>query len=287
MTRRAMLRGPAGANPQPCALPEDQAARLRSRGVRLEAYLGESAEEHLDRLDTELMALFRDTADPGDFDALYRHARARLFSWMRWLVRQYRASIDPLDLLQDTFVNVYRYAASFRTGGPVSFRCWVRTIAANVVRRELADRPRRALKNLPLPADELVDPGRGPPLRLVAGEETVLLCKAWLLFLQHYSLAFESLSARDRLALDLVEVQGLSYLETGALLGVGPSNMKMIMLRSRRRLQERMRKSMSLEREVAAKRPPRSAASRRAAPPDSRALRSAPSLRSAPTLRSA
>jgi len=217
---------------------------LRARGVSLYNLPDESDEHRDDRIDTELMALFRDTAQREAFDALYQHSRGRLFAWLRWLLREQHARLDAIDLLQDTYVNVYRYASSFRSDHAGSFRSWVRTIAANVVRRARASVPRQAAVDIAARGPEPIDRRPGPQLRVVQGEERVHLRQAWLLFLEHYARAFDSLSPRDRRALELVEVEGHTYVETGALLGVGASNMKMIMLRARRRLQNRMRASM-------------------------------------------
>ena len=217
---------------------------LGARGVSLGALPGEKSASHRDRLDTELMALFRDTGSDEAFEALYRHARGRVAQWLRWLVSRRRCTLDPLDLLQDTFVNVYRYAHSFRSEHRRSFRSWVRTIAANAMRRALAVAPRQSVLDLPLDLQDPVDPCGGPPSALVSDEETMALKEAWMLFLQHYARAYGTLSPRDRRALELVEVCGLSYAQTSDRLGVGASNMKMIMLRSRRRLQKAMRSRM-------------------------------------------
>jgi len=217
---------------------------LGARGISLEPLPDERAPSHRDRLDTELMALFRDTGSDEVFDLLYRHARGRVFQWVRWLVSQRRCALDPVDLLQDTFVNVYRYAHSFRSEGNKSFRAWVRTIAANALRRALSVAPRQLVHDLPLELQEPVDPTGGPQAALAADEETASLREAWYLFLQHYARAYQTLSPRDRRALELVELAGLTYAETAERLGVGSSNMKMIMLRSRRRLHKQMRSAM-------------------------------------------
>lgn len=217
---------------------------LRARGVCLYNLPDETDEQRADRIDTELMALFRDTAQTEAFEALYEHSRGRMFTWLRWLLREQHARLDALDLMQDTYVNVYRYASSFRSDHPSSFRSWVRTIAANVVRRARAGIPRQASAEHAVPVPEPIDVRPGPQLRVVHGEEHAQLHQAWLLFLEHYGRAFDALSPRDRRALELVELEGRTYAETGELLGVGPSNMKMIMLRARRRLQNRMRASM-------------------------------------------
>jgi DNA-directed RNA polymerase specialized sigma24 family protein len=125
---------------------------------------------------------------------------------------------------------------------------WVRTVAANVLRRAAQRRSRFSLQELPEGLQEPADRGAAPLRRLLDGEECRRLEQAWVLFLLHYARAYGALRERDRRALELVEVRGLSYAETGARLRVGPSNMKMIMFRSRQRIVHRMRLGMGLER---------------------------------------
>jgi RNA polymerase sigma factor (sigma-70 family) len=223
--------------------------QLCARGCDPERRPGETADGHLDRIDTALMAWFRDSGRREAFDALYRHSHARVWTWLRWVVAEQRAKLDPIELLQDTYVNVYRYARGFRSDHGGSFRVWVRTIASNVVRRtrSVAARLRHvsADDHAFLVADS---EHRSPQARAMEGEEAQGLRGACAILLQHYLAAFERLSPRDRRALELVEVQGLSYAQACDVLGVGPSNMKMIMLRARRRLLAHMAASMgSLE----------------------------------------
>ena len=230
------------------ALPPPVASELRCRGVLLEAQVDETTEQHSERLDTALMALFRDTGRRDAFDVLYEHSRERVVAWLRWLLNSRHVQLDPLELLQDTFVNVYRYAASFRSDHAASFRAWVRTIAANVIRRARTAPAARWVSTDADSMHEVVDRAGGPSMRLVQGEERDELRAAWMLFLQHYAAAFAALAPRDRRALELVEIEGLSYADTGRVLGVGPSNMKMIMLRARRRLHAHMRASLCISR---------------------------------------
>lgn len=234
---------------QPVDLDPVVAGRLRLRGAAVAAFPGETPEAWRDRIDTALMALWRDSGDQVVFDALYRHSRARVFAWLRWLLRGDRRGLDPLELLQDTYVNVYSYGAGFRDESDSSFRAWVRTIAGNVLRRAGRRRTRRRAPDLSLQAlpdglQEPVDTARGPELRLVEGEEASALGRAWVLLLAFYARAFDALSARDRRALELVELEGRSYAETCRILSVSPSNMKMIMLRARRRLQAHLAHSL-------------------------------------------
>ncbi|MFM7281064.1 MAG: hypothetical protein ACKO32_04710, partial [Planctomycetia bacterium] len=54
-------------------------------------------------LETQLMARFRDRAEPRVFDALYQVAAPAFLAWARA-----RGVREPEELLQDTFVNIYR-----------------------------------------------------------------------------------------------------------------------------------------------------------------------------------
>ncbi len=221
-------------------------ALLRTRGVVLDSLPGECESERDNRIDTALMDLFRDGRCKASFDDLYEHCSARVLEWLRWRVRVQGKRLDPGALLQDTFVNVFRYAASFRPAERGGFRAWVRTIAANVVRRAISRSRTRCLSMDAEGAPELVDRGHGPVRRLADVEEAGELRTTWSLFLTHYLRAFASLRARDRRALELVEVEGLTYAAAAAALGVGGSNMKMIMLRARQRLVLALRVSLGL-----------------------------------------
>jgi RNA polymerase sigma factor (sigma-70 family) len=210
---------------------------------------GEGLDAFRDRVDTALMALWRDTRDEAAFDALYSHARERVLVWLRWLARGEPVRVDPSELLQDTFVNVYRYGAAFRDDSSVSFRVWVRTIAGNVLRRattrgRLRRRGEVSLEDLTQGPGEPAARSVAPHGRWVEAEERRALCESWSIFLAHYARAYAGLSPRDRCALHLVEVDGLSYGEASLRLAVSSSNMKMIMLRARRRLLSAMRRGM-------------------------------------------
>jgi DNA-directed RNA polymerase specialized sigma24 family protein len=74
----------------------------------------------------------------------------------------------------------------------------------------------------------------------VRGEDRRAVLAAWMIVLVHYAEAYEQLSTRDRQALDLIEVQGLSYATACRKLSVGLSNMKMTLFRARRRIRARI-----------------------------------------------
>lgn len=226
--------------------------RLSERGVSLDLLPGEDADLFEGRMETALMALVRDGGGESAFQALYDYARGRLFLWISGLCS--RRGPDPLEVLQDTFVNVYRYAQGFRDDEPKSFRVWSRTIAGNLVRRARANPSLRSLDALPVGLQEPADRRGGPADELAGNEESRSMLLAWTIVLLQYAKAFETLGPRDRRALDLIEVQGLSYAEAGARLGVGLSNMKMIMFRSRRRIRSQIQAQFVAARERPARR---------------------------------
>jgi RNA polymerase sigma factor (sigma-70 family) len=206
---------------------------------------GESQEGFENRRATTLMALYRDSRSPAVFDALYGLTRDGVLAWIQGLLRRGRLALDPAELLQDTFVNVYRYPTAFREDHAGSFRVWVRTIAGNLVRRASSARRRGVFHELPDGALEPEDARGCPAQSAERGEEAQTLRAAWVLFLMHYAGAFAQLGPRDQQALHLVEVEGRSYAEAGLILAVGRSNMKMIVFRARHRLARRMRAAMA------------------------------------------
>lgn len=226
-----------------CRLPRSLPVvrQLAQRRVTFVLEPGENSDDFEARMETALMALFRDTRGPAEFDALYEYAQRSL---MPWVTAQARDGIgrcpgtrDPLELFQDTWVNIFRYAPSFKDAGPASFRVWSRTIARNLHRGRGSRRVGAAsLQAFPEGLQEPADLRCGPVQLSALREDARTLSLAWVVLLLQYHLAWQKLAARDRLALELVEVQGLSYIEAGARLRVRLSNMKMIMFRARKRL---------------------------------------------------
>lgn len=227
-------------------IPAATRARLRQRGVTLAALREEDGATHRARLETALLALFRDERQAADFEALHGFTAARLVSSISRELRGGARRLDPIDLVQDVFINVYRYAGSFRDERPQSFQVWIGAIARNIVRRAMS-RPRTAsLQAFPEDLQEPVDLRPGPISQLQSVEDQRALRTAWLIFLGHYADAYATLSERDQRAIMLVEVEERSYKECCELLDVGMSNMKMIMFRARKRIQAKMMSSMGV-----------------------------------------
>jgi len=219
-------------------------AQLHERGVSLQKLEGESQEALENRLTTQLMALYRDTRSERSFEALYAVSETSVLQWIRRLLSRGNAHLDPVEMLQDTFVNVFRYPKSFRDEHVGSYRVWVRTIAGNIVRRARGRTLAHPVQALPEGAGELADSCATPESNAQVGEQVRGLQGAWVIFLLHYSQAWKELRPRDQQALLLVEVEGRTYIEAGEILGVGRSNMKMIIFRARKRIAAAMQKAM-------------------------------------------
>ena len=210
--------------------------QLRRRGVPLVAPVDGANDLFEARIETALMALFRDHRGEEEFTALYDYSADGLQVQVARQLAGQGGRLDPKEICQDVFVNVYRYSAGFRDEAPRSFRSWSGAIARNAIRRRFVRRPAFYYQALPEGVAEPVDPRRGPVAQLSVLEERTRIAGAWGILLTQYLAAFQKLSKRDQIALQMIEVEGLSYSEGCERLGVGMSNMKMIMFRARKRI---------------------------------------------------
>ncbi len=220
-------------------------AELQRRGVCLIVGEDEAPEQFEARMETSLMALFRDSRGEEEFNALYDYSSPGLLLQVARQLAGSRGRLDPKEVCQDVFVNVYRYSAGFRDDQPRSFRVWSGTIARNAIRRRYNQPRGLSFQDMPDGVSEPVDPRRNPVAQLLVEEERKSICEAWGILLSQYLAAFELLSERDQDALRMIEVEGLTYADGCERLGVGMSNMKMIMFRARRRLRMHMAASMA------------------------------------------
>jgi len=187
--------------------------------------------------ETALMVRFRERRGAEDFQALYDGTRDALLAWISGQVRLRGLAEDPADLLQDTFVNIYRYPAGFRDERASSFRVWSRRIATNVCRRAAS---RTSTRRLFVESTEIrpdpADPRSGPGDCLSSAEESASLAQAWMILLALYAASLRTLQPREQAALELVELDSRTYADAARILRVGRSNMKMIVFRARKRV---------------------------------------------------
>jgi RNA polymerase sigma-70 factor (ECF subfamily) len=149
-----------------------------------------------------------------------RHAAA--------VLRLATAVSDPAtaeDAMQQTFLNVYQHAATFR--GDASVRTWLLTIARNTAFRLHGKARREELVEEPLMQLGL-DAGWGsddPEAIAIAAEQEGALRNA-----------LSQLSAEDREVLILRDLEGLRGSEAAELLGIGERALKSRLHRARLRL---------------------------------------------------
>jgi RNA polymerase sigma-70 factor (ECF subfamily) len=198
-----------------------------------------------DRDATRLMDLFRRTGSAEAFEQLVKLTASHLMRRVRRRVRYAGDRLDPHELLQDAYVNIFRYPDRFDPTRPAAFRAWATTIVDNTVRRhlrrarggvELTLRPIEAL------SQEADGQARAPEKAMIDGEAELAFAAAYRLFLSLYLDAYRQLSEREQFVLQMVEVRGLRYAELAQVLRIRPEAVKMVVFRARRRICERMQR---------------------------------------------
>ena len=242
-------------SPSPSATLDapDGRTQLRDRAITLlgcfarslDSVPGAAAADRAQRdaaLATALMDLFRCTGDRDVFDCLVQWATPPLLGRVRSRLRATGSSCDAQEILQDAFVNIYRYPDRFRAARPGAFAAWSSTIVDNAIRRQLRRQrqgPDVAL-SAPEQLQERADLGaREPSDAAMDHEECSATASAFVVVLQCYLAAFQTLSEREQFVLQMVEVRNLRYAELAAVLAIRPEALKMIVFRARKRIFDR------------------------------------------------
>jgi RNA polymerase sigma-70 factor, ECF subfamily len=173
--------------------------------------------------DEEVLACYVDvTATTGDretaFHALVDRYHRRVFAICFEVLR---SRSDAEDATQETFVKLARGAAGFR--GDAKLSTWLYRVARNVCTDHIRHDARR-------PATPVADPGQlddapsEPDSSAGTAEQLAVAA------------ALDSLDPLSRRALVLVAVEGLTYAETGEVLGLPVGTVKSRVSRARGRL---------------------------------------------------
>lgn len=152
--------------------------------------------------DGELIARYLEGEETAAADLVRRHTGGLA----RWLAAQGAPESELEDLVQDAFFKAFRAAGGFRGGS--SFRTWLLTIGANVLR----DRQRQWKKRTFLELSPEVPDGAADP----AGEAEARMMARRL---------EESLGRLPRLQREVFMLraqEGLEYDELAAALGISP-----------------------------------------------------------------
>lgn len=218
----------------------DESFRRLGRG---EAPGGEGGalteQERADWISTRLMHCYKETGDPQVFALLYELNRGPFLQAVQAQVRRSGAPIDPQDVLQEIFLNIYRYPHRFVAEKADSFRNWGFRIVRNTLLKFLKGQSKQA--RMGSLDDENVRPAEDPRVRdprrsAEEAETAVIVDRAYLIYLNLYLMHFRRLSAKEQRALTMVEVEGATYKQAAAELGIRLENLKMVIFRGRRKI---------------------------------------------------
>jgi RNA polymerase sigma-70 factor (ECF subfamily) len=159
-------------------------------------------------------------------------------------LRRYNSYVDGLDVLQEIFFNVYRYPHRFDCTREDAFRVWSAMIVRNTVLKQLRKGNRGGRREVPFEdlSDQPETMAKGPLSGAIEMESQAECARVYLTYLQLYLRFYSMLSAREQRALHLVEIDGASYRETAAELGIKLENLKMVIFRARRKIHRAMRR---------------------------------------------
>ncbi|MEX1025369.1 MAG: RNA polymerase sigma factor [Planctomycetota bacterium] len=197
-----------------------------------------------DGLSTRLMELFRLHQSRAAFGLLYELNAQHLLIQVASRLRRYQSKADPGDVLQEVFVNIYRYPHRFDATRDDAFRVWTSTIVRNTVLKHLrslsrSGRAEVSFDDLPEPTEErTIEPARG----VIRNESERECTRVYLTYLHLYLRFYSLLSEREQRALQLVEVEESSYRDAAADLGIKLENLKMVIFRARRKIHRSMKR---------------------------------------------
>lgn len=205
-------------------------------------------QQFVDWVSTSLMDCYKNTGEAAVFALLFELNRGAFLQAIQGQLRRTFHAIDAQDVLQEVFLNIYRYPHRFHADRADAFRGWGHRIARNTLLKFLKGQARLAqFRELD---EELVQPEDlrlpRPDRAAIDAESAVVVDRAYLLYLQLYLVHFGQLSPKERLALTMVEVDGVSYRDAAAELGIRLENLKMVIFRGRRKIFRGMERSLEL-----------------------------------------
>jgi RNA polymerase sigma factor (sigma-70 family) len=199
-----------------------------------------------DWLSTCLMETYKSTGDPAVFALLFELNRGAFMIAIQAQLRRSHHHVDAQDVLQEVFLNIYRYPHRFLSNEADAFRNWGHRIVRNTLLKFLKGQSRLS-RFLDLD-EEVLQPEdrhtRSPERVASEAESAATVNNAYFLYLNLYLLHFHKLSAKERRALTLVEVEGVSYKDAAADLGIRLENLKMVIFRGRRKIFRGMEQSL-------------------------------------------
>ncbi len=169
------------------------------------------------------------------FHDLVKRYEQKLYNFS---LRMCRNPSDAEDMIQDTFLNVFRYLKNFRH--ETKFKNWLYKVAASTCikkRRKSKFAPDKELSlDEFLPNDEAEKPDHVPewallPLAKLLNEELHGVINKTIL----------TLPKKYRMVMVLRDIEGFSTAETAQILNLSPSNVKVILHRARLYLRDKLK----------------------------------------------
>ncbi len=228
-------------------LTADKNLRQLSDGRTPEGHRPPQSEgERQDLVSSCLMNCYRNTGEPRVFAMLFDLNQASFLQAIQAKVRRSAGQVDAQDVLQEVFLNIYRYPRRFLCERADSFRNWGYRIVRNTMLKFFKGEA-RLQRFTPLDEDvgQRADPHDRSPYRCaLEGESAKLVDFAYLVYLNLYLLHYKRLSEKEQRALRMVEVDSASYKETAACLDIRLENLKMVIFRGRRKIFRGLQKSL-------------------------------------------
>lgn len=160
----------------------------------------------------------------------YQRKLARLLS------RLIRDPGEVEDVAQETFVKAYRALPSFR--GESAFYTWLYRIGVNTAKNYLMAMRRRAPTSTEVVAEDAEGYDEGEQLRDISTPESVLLSKE---IAATVNAAIDALPEELRTAIQLRELEGMSYEEIARVMECPIGTVRSRIFRAREAIAERLR----------------------------------------------
>lgn len=203
-------------------------------------------QDRSDWISTCLMEAYKNTGDAAVFGLLFELNHPVFLVAVHGQLRRASHHVDPADVLQEVFLNIYRYPHKFLSDRADAFRNWGHRIVRNTLLKFLRGEARLQRHHSLDEEFQCADERALSPLRAASDVEgAVVVNRAYLLYLNLYLLHFGKLSAKEQRALSMVEVEGRSYRDAADSLGIKLENLKMVVFRGRRKVFRGMSQSLA------------------------------------------